>query len=170
MGIGDPLIGRLLLYNAQEMSFELVKLRKNPKCKVCGENPTVTGLIDYDKFCGVPGHEIETGSAGELWDISPTQLEAQMKSGTRLCLVDVRAPHEMEISHLQGTRNIPLEQLAVRCSELDPQEEIVLICKAGVRSRRALHILLGEGFHKLHNLKGGLNAWAREVDPSQPIY
>ena len=100
----------------------------------------------------------------------PRSSNAQLKSGTHLCLVDVREPHEMEISHLDGTRNIPLEQLAVRSSELNPQDEIVLICKAGVRSTCALHILLGEGFRKLHNLKGGLNAWAREVDPSQPIY
>jgi molybdopterin/thiamine biosynthesis adenylyltransferase/rhodanese-related sulfurtransferase len=170
LGVGEPLIGRLLLYNARDMSFEFVKLRKNPKCKVCGEHPTVTHLIDYEEFCGVPGHEIETGSAGEAWDITPSQLEVQLKSGTPLCLVDVREPHELEISRLDGTRNIPLEQLAVRSSELNPQEEIVLICKAGVRSTRALHILLGEGFSKLHNLKGGLNAWAREIDPSQPIY
>jgi adenylyltransferase/sulfurtransferase len=170
LGVGEPLIGRLLLYNAQDMSFEFVKLRKNPNCKVCGENPTVTQLIDYEEFCGVPGHEVEIGSAGEAWDITPTELAAQLKSGTPLCLVDVREPHEMEISHLDGTLNIPMEQLAARSAELDPQEEIVLICKAGVRSTRALHILLGEGFAKLHNLKGGLNAWAREVDPSQPIY
>jgi molybdopterin/thiamine biosynthesis adenylyltransferase/rhodanese-related sulfurtransferase len=170
LGVGEPLIGKLLLYNARDMSFEFVKLRKNPKCKVCGEHPSVGGLIDYEEFCGVPGHEVEIGSAGEPWDITPTELATQLRSGTPLCLVDVREPHEMEISHLDGTLNIPLEQLAVRSPELDPQAEIVLICKAGVRSKRALHILLGEGFHKLRNLKGGLNAWAREVDPSQPIY
>ncbi len=170
LGVGEPLIGRLLLYNARDMSFEFVRLRKNPKCKVCGENPSVRGLIDYDEFCGVPGHEFETGSAGEPWDITPSQLDSQLKSGTPLCLVDVREPHELEISHIDGTLNIPLEQLAVRSSELNTRDEIVLICKAGVRSTRALHILLDEGFSKLHNLKGGLNAWAREVDPSQPIY
>jgi adenylyltransferase/sulfurtransferase len=170
LGVGEPLIGRLLLYNAWDMSFEFVKLHKNPKCKVCGENPSVRGLIDYDEFCGVPGHEFETGSAGEPWDITPKQLDSQLKSGTPLCLVDVREPHELEISHIDGTLNIPLEQLAGRSSELNTQDEIVLICKAGVRSTRALHILLGEGFSKLRNLKGGLNAWAREVDPSQPIY
>jgi adenylyltransferase/sulfurtransferase len=170
LGIGEPLIGRLLLYNAQDMSFEFVKLRKNPGCKVCGKSPSVTQLIDYEEFCGVPGHQVETGSAGEMWDITPTELDAQLRSGTPLCLVDVRAPHELEISHLDGTRNIPLEQLAARSSELNQHDEIVLICKAGVRSTRALHILRGEGFQKLHNLKGGLNAWAREIDPSQPIY
>jgi molybdopterin/thiamine biosynthesis adenylyltransferase/rhodanese-related sulfurtransferase len=170
LGIGEPMIGRLLLYNAQDMSFEFVKLRKNPGCKVCGENPSVTELIDYEAFCGVPGREVETGSAGEEWDVTPGELETQLKSGVSLCLVDVREPHELEISHIDGTRSIPLGQLAMRSNELDPQDEIVLICKAGVRSTRALHILLGAGFRKLHNLKGGLNAWAKEVDPSQPIY
>ncbi len=170
LGTGEPLIGRLLLYNAQDMSFEFVKLRKNPKCKVCGENTSVTQLIDYDAFCGVPGHEVETGSAGLEWDITPMELEAQLKSGNPLTLVDVREPHEREISNIDGTVSIPLGQLAMRSTELDPQDEIVLICKAGVRSTRALHILLGAGFRRLHNLKGGLNAWAREVDPSQPLY
>ena len=170
LGIGEPLVGRLLLYNAQDMSFEFVKLRKNPNCKVCGENPSVTELIDYEAFCGVPGREVETGSAGEEWDITPSELEAQLKSGAFLCLVDVREPHELEISHIDGTRSIPLGQLAMRSNELNPQDEIVLICKAGVRSTRALHILLGAGFRKLKNLQGGLNAWAKVVDPSQPIY
>jgi adenylyltransferase/sulfurtransferase len=170
LGTGEPLIGRLLLYNAQDMSFEFVKLRKNPGCKVCGENPSVTELIDYEAFCGVPGREVETGSAGEEWDMTPVELEARLKSGASLCLVDVREPHELEISYIDGTRSIPLGQLAMRSNELDPQDEIVLICKAGVRSTRALHILLGAGFRKLKNLRGGLNAWAKEVDPSQPIY
>jgi molybdopterin/thiamine biosynthesis adenylyltransferase/rhodanese-related sulfurtransferase len=170
LGTGDPLIGKLLLYNAEDMSFEYVRLRKNPGCKVCGEHPSVTELIDYEAFCGVPGRVVETGSAGQEWDITPSELEAQLKSGSPLTLVDVREPHELEISHIDGTRNIPLGQLATRKDELDRQENIVLICKAGVRSTRALHILLGAGFRKLHNLQGGMNAWAREVDPSQPIY
>ena len=170
LGTGEPLIGRLLLYNAQDMSFDYVKLRKNPACKVCGEHPTVTELIDYEAFCGVPGQEVETGAAGVEWDITPRELEEQLKSGIPLTLVDVREPHELEISHIPGVRNIPLGQLAMRSSELNSQDDLVLICKAGVRSTRALHILLGAGFRKLHNLKGGLNAWAREVDPSQPVY
>src|SRR5512143_774381 len=106
LGTGEPLIGRLLLYNAQDMSFEYVKLRKNPACKVCGEHPSVTELIDYEAFCGVPGREVEAGSAGMEWDISPSQLEAQLKSGVPLTLVDVREPHELEISHMDGTHNI----------------------------------------------------------------
>ncbi len=170
LGVGEPLIGKLLLYNADDMSFEHVRLRKNPNCKVCGEHPSVTELIDYEAFCGVPGREVEDGSAGIEWDITPIELEAQLKANEPLTLVDVREPHELEISHIPGTHNIPLGQLAMRSGELDPQADIVLICKAGVRSTRALHILLGAGFRKLHNLKGGLNAWAREIDPSQPVY
>ncbi|NJD58140.1 MAG: molybdenum cofactor biosynthesis protein MoeB [Anaerolineales bacterium] len=170
LGTGEPLIGRLLLYNAQDMSFEFVKLRKNPACKVCGEHPSVTALIDYDAFCGVPGHQVETGSAGEQWDISPRELSARLNSGASLCLVDVREPHELQISRIEGVRNFPLGQLATRGNELDPQDDIVLICKAGVRSTRALHILLGLGFRKLHNLQGGMNAWVKDIDPRQPIY
>ena len=105
LGTGEPLIGRLLLYNAQDMSFEFVKLRKNPGCKVCGEHPSVTQLIDYDAFCGVPGHEEETGSAGMEWDITPRELEARLKSGSSLTLVDVREPHEREISHIDGAQH-----------------------------------------------------------------
>ncbi len=170
LGIGEPLIGKLLLYNAEDLSFEYVKLRKNPNCKVCGEHPTVTALIDYDAFCGVPGREVENGSAGVEWDITPEQLNDQLKASQALTLVDVREPHELEISNIKGTHNIPLGQLAMRSKELDPQADIVLICKAGVRSTRALHILLGAGFRNLHNLKGGMNAWVREIDPSQPVY
>jgi molybdopterin/thiamine biosynthesis adenylyltransferase/rhodanese-related sulfurtransferase len=170
LGVEEPLIGRLLLYNAREMSFEFVKLRKNPGCKVCGENPTVTELIDYDLFCGVPGHAVESGSAGEEWDITPHALARELNAGVPLKLVDVREPHELEISHIEGSQVIPLGQLASRLSELDPDDEIVLICKAGIRSTRALHILLGAGFRKLHNLKGGMNAWVKDIDPSQPIY
>ncbi len=170
LGTGEPLIGKLLLYNADDMSFEYVRLRKNPACEVCGEHPSVTELIDYEAFCGVPGRSEEDGSAGVEWDITPVELEAELKAGQPFTLVDVREPHELEISHIPGTLNIPLGSLAMRRDELDPQDEIVLICKAGVRSTRALHILLGAGFRKLRNLKGGMNAWAREIDPSQPIY
>jgi len=170
LGTGEPLIGRLLLYNAQDMSFEFVRLHKNPKCRVCGEHPTVTALIDYDQFCGVPGHTAESGSAGEEWDITPSELAEELRAGVELDLVDVREPHELEISRIEGARVIPLGQLASRINELKQNDDIVLICKAGVRSTRALHILLGAGFQRLHNLKGGMNAWAKEVDPSQPIY
>ena len=170
LGVGEPLAGRLLMYNAEDNSFEFVRLRKNPSCKVCGDQPSLTELIDYQAFCGVPGVEVEHGSAGKAWDITPGELAARLKSGAQLALVDVREPHELEISHIDGSRNIPLGQMAMRSAELDPQDDIVLICKTGVRSTRALHILLGAGFRKLHNLKGGVNGWATEIDPHQPIY
>jgi adenylyltransferase/sulfurtransferase len=170
LGIGEPLIGRLLLYNALDMSFEFVKLRKNPKCKICGSEPEITGLIDYNELCGVPGFGHEEGSAGEEWDIAATELEKRLKAGDRLRLIDVREPHELEISHIEGADLIPLGQLAARLSELDSAEEIVLFCKAGTRSARALEVLASAGFRRVKNLKGGINAWAREVDPSLPIY
>jgi adenylyltransferase/sulfurtransferase len=170
LGAGTPLIGRLLLYNALDMSFEFVKLRKNPKCKICGPEPEVTELIDYEAFCGVPGHDHEEGSAGVDWDISVTQLAERLQQGNAIRLVDVREPHELEISRLEGATLIPLGQMAARLSELDSAEEIVLFCKAGTRSARALELLLSAGFRKVKNLKGGINAWAREVDPSLPVY
>jgi len=170
LGVGQPLIGRLLLYNALDMSFEFVKLRKNPNCKICGPEPEVTELIDYEAFCGVPGHDHEEGSAGVDWDITAPELAARLQKGNHIRLVDVREPHELEISQLEGASLIPLGQMAARLSELDSAEEIVLFCKAGTRSARALELLLSAGFRKVKNLKGGINAWAREVDPSLPIY
>jgi len=170
LGIGQPLIGSLLLFNALDMSFEFVKLRKNPHCKVCGPEPEVTELIDYEAFCGVPGHDHDDGSAGVDWDITAADLAKRLKNGNHLSLIDVREPHELEISHLEGARLIPLGQLAARLSELDSAEEMVLFCKSGTRSARALELLVSAGFRKVKNLKGGINAWAREVDPSLPIY
>lgn len=170
LGIGEPLIGRLLLYNALDMSFDFVNLKKNPKCKICSPEPEITELIDYEAFCGVPGHDHEEGSAGKEWDITATELAERLKSGVPLRLIDVREPHELEISQIPGAQLIPLGQLASRLSELDSAEEIVLFCKAGTRSARALEVLLSAGFRKVKNLKGGINAWAQEVDPSLPIY
>jgi len=170
LGIGEPLIGRLMLYNALDMSFDYVKLRKNPKCKVCGPQPEITAPIDYEAFCGVPGHDHEEGSAGEGWDITAPELAQRLRTGNHLRLLDVREPHELEISKLEGSTLIPLGQLAARLSELDSAEEMVVFCKAGTRSARALELLVSAGFRKVKNLKGGINAWAREVDPSLPVY
>jgi rhodanese-related sulfurtransferase len=169
LGIGTSLVGRLLLYNALDMSFEYVKLKKNPKCKVCGPNPEVTELIDYEAFCGVPGHNVEEGSAGVDWDINAIQLSERLKEN-HIVLLDVREPHELEISALPGAVNIPLGTLAARLSELDSARDMVVFCKTGVRSIRALELLVSAGFRKVKNLKGGINAWAREVDPKLPIY
>jgi molybdopterin/thiamine biosynthesis adenylyltransferase/rhodanese-related sulfurtransferase len=170
LGIGETLVGKLLLYNALDMSFDFVKIRKNPTCKICGENPEITELIDYEAFCGVQSHGHDEGSAGADWDITASELSTIMKSGKGLKIIDVREPHELEISKLPKTELIPLGQLASRMSELDSAEDIILICKSGTRSTRALEILHSAGFRKIKNLKGGINAWAREVDPSLPIY
>ncbi len=169
LGIGSPLIGRLLLYNALDMSFEYVKLKKNPNCKVCGPHPEVTELIDYEAFCGVPGRGHDEGSAGTDWDINAPDLADRLKEN-HLVLLDVREPHELEISAIPGAVNIPLGTLAARLPELDSAQDMVVFCKTGVRSSRALELLVSAGFRKVKNLRGGINAWAREVDPSQPVY
>lgn len=170
LGIGEPLIGRLLLYNALDLSFDFVNLRKNPQCKICGPQPEVTELIDYEAFCGVPGHDHEEGAVGGGWDITAPELAERLKNGLPLRLIDVREPHELEISHIEGAQLIPLGQMAARLSELDSAEEMVLFCKGGSRSARALELLLSAGFRKVKNLKGGINAWAKEVDSSLPVY
>jgi adenylyltransferase/sulfurtransferase len=170
LGIGQPLIGRLMLYNALDMSFEFVKLRKNPNCKVCGPNPEITSPIDYEAFCGVPGHDHEEGTVGGEWDISARELADRLKNGDSIHLIDVREPHELEISRIEGAQLIPLGQIVARLSELNSAEEIVLFCKSGSRSARALDLLVSAGFRKVKNMKGGINAWAREVDPGLPVY
>jgi sulfur-carrier protein adenylyltransferase/sulfurtransferase len=170
LGVGEPLIGRLLLYNALDVSFEFVNLRKNPRCKVCGPDPEVTELIDYEAFCGVPGHDHEEGAVGGDWDIEAQELASRIAAGEAVHLLDVREPHELEIARLPGSQLIPLGQLAARLSELDSADEMVVFCKGGTRSARALELLVSAGFRKVKNLKGGINAWAREVDPSIPLY
>ena len=169
LGIGEPLIGKLLLYNALDMTFDFVKLKKNPNCRVCGPNADIKELIDYEEFCGVPSHDHEEGSAGANWDISAPELAERVKHN-HLKLLDVREPHELQISALPDAKNIPLGQLAARLSELDSAEEMVIFCKSGARSARGLELLASAGFKKVKNLKGGINAWAREVDPEVPIY
>ena len=169
LGIGDPLIGKLLLYNALDMSFDFVKLKKNPKCRVCGADADIKELIDYEAFCGVPGHDHDEGSAGAGYDISAGELASRMQQN-HLKLLDVREPHELQISALPGAVNIPLGTLAARLSELDSAQDMVVFCKTGTRSTRALELLASAGFKKVKNLRGGINAWAKDVDPSLPIY
>ena len=169
LGIGEPLIGKLLLYNALDMTVDFVKLKKNPNCRVCGPNADIKELIDYEEFCGVPSHDHEEGSAGVGLDITVQELSERMKTN-HLKLLDVREPHELEISALPNAKNIPLGQLAARLSELDSADEMVIFCKSGGRSARGLELLASAGFKKVKNLKGGINAWAREVDQSLPLY
>jgi adenylyltransferase/sulfurtransferase len=170
LGIGEPLIGKLLLFDALGMDFEEVRLKKNPSCKICSDQPEVTELIDYEAFCGVPGHDRPELQLANEWEIDAGDLARRLESGEPIRLIDVREPHEVQISHIEGAQLIPLGSLAAHMHELDSAEEIVLFCSAGSRSAQALQLLAGAGFRKIKNLHGGINAWAREVDPSQPVY
>ena len=178
LGIGEPLIGRLLLYDALNMSFDEVRLRKNPNCPVCGENPTLTELIDYEQFCGMPAHDnslyagLEDEDAADVPAITPSQLQTRLESGERLTIIDVREPHEWEIVNLEhiGARLIPQDEVLDHMNELDTAQEIVVHCRSGVRSANAIRDLQQHGFKKLLNLDGGILRWARDVDPGMPQY
>ena len=166
LGVGKPLIGRLLLYDALQMAFDKVNLRKDPDCPVCGKNPTVTELIDYVQFCGVhPAEEL-----GSNREITPAELRDKLHDGGNVVLLDVREPHEWAISHLEGALLIPQGDLPTRMSELNTADEIVLLCRSGERSALALNLLHDAGFRRLKNLVGGVNAWARTIDPTMPQY
>jgi adenylyltransferase/sulfurtransferase len=170
LGIGQPLIGKLMLYDALEMSFEELRLKKNPNCKVCSDAPEITELIDYEEFCGVPGHDREEDRLPSEWEIEPDQVFSRMNVGDKIHLIDVREPHELKISKIEGADLIPLGTLASEMHRLNSAEEIVLFCKSGTRSARALELLAGAGFRKIKNLRGGINAWAEQVDSSLPLY
>jgi adenylyltransferase/sulfurtransferase len=170
LGIGEPMIGKLLLYDALTMSFDEVRLKKNPQCKICSDEPEVTTLIDYEEFCGVPGHDRDQDRLPAEWEIEPNELAKLIQEKKRIRMIDVREPHELEISRLEGAEVIPLGTLAAHMHELDSAEDIVLLCKSGTRSARAIEMLAGAGFRKIRNLRGGINAWAQEVDPSLPVY
>jgi adenylyltransferase/sulfurtransferase len=170
LGIGDPLIGRLLLYDALEMSFEELRLRKNPDCLICSEHPTIDHLIDYEAFCGVPSHDHGQETVASDWDIEAKELSERLHRGERLRLIDVREAHEWEIAHIEGAELVPLAVLPEHMHEFDSAENMVFLCKSGSRSARAVKLLRTAGFRKVRNLRGGINAWSREVDPSVPIY
>ena len=164
---GEPLIGRLLLFDALAMRFQDFTLRKDPDCPICGDRPTLRALIDYQQFCGLP----RTAEPPEdIVDIDPTALRARLDRGDRLTLLDVRDPHELAISRLDGGLLIPLPELPARLAELDPADEIVVYCRTGVRSARAAAFLRRAGFQRVHNLTGGINRWAETVDDSLPRY
>jgi adenylyltransferase/sulfurtransferase len=167
LGSGEPLIGRLLLVDALSMRFRELKLRKNPDCPVCGTHPTVTELIDYNQFCGIRGEEAAAPTS--MTDISVEELKQRLDRGDDLFVLDVREPHEYQICNLGGYL-IPLNDLPKRVSELDSSREIVVHCKMGGRSAKAADFLRQSGFTKVHNLAGGINAWAERVDPKVPKY
>ena len=168
IGKGEPLVGRLLLFDALSMKFRELKLRKNPDCPVCGARPTVTKLIDYSEFCGVRGEET-SAPASTVPEITPRELKARLDRGDNLFVLDVREPHEYQICNIGGYL-IPLGDLSKRVSELDSSREIVAHCRSGKRSAEASEFLRQSGFRKVLNLKGGILAWSDEVDPSVPKY
>ncbi len=169
IGKGEPLIGRLLLYDALAMKYRELKLRKDPKCPICGENPTIHALIDYEQFCGI-GTPADRVVLPEENEITVRQLHERLSNNRGVFILDVRQPHEYEICRIPGSKLIPLNELPTRIHELDRSQEIVVHCKMGGRSAKAVKFLREAGFEKVKNLKGGILAWSDEVDPSVPKY
>jgi len=169
-GIGEPLIGRFLIYDALKMRFRELKVPKDPECPVCGPNPTVTSLIDYDQFCGVLPAAPEPTTVNNATEISSVELKQRLDRGDRLKIVDVREPNEYQINRIAGSVLIPLGDVPQRYRELNPDDEIVVQCKVGGRSAKAADFLRSVGFKRVLNLKGGILDWIDKVDPSQPKY
>lgn len=170
MGIGEPLMGRLVHFDALKLKFREFKLRKDPKCPVCSANPTITELIDYDQFCGIPQAKAAEEAETPVPTVTVQELKAKLDRGDEFRLIDVREPYEWDICRIPGAELIPLGQLPSRMSELDSADEILLQCKSGGRSARALKLLQEAGFAKLSNVEGGITAWAEEIDRSVPKY
>jgi molybdopterin/thiamine biosynthesis adenylyltransferase/rhodanese-related sulfurtransferase/molybdopterin converting factor small subunit len=174
LGIGEPLVGRLLLYDALGMRFRELKLRKNPECPICGEHRTITQLIDYHQFCGVPNPQTQPASAQENkvneGEIDVTEVKAKLDRGDNFILIDVREPHEHKICHIPAAKLIPLGEFPKHIPELDRNAEIVIHCKSGMRSAKACAMLRQAGFQKVRNMVGGILAWSDKVDPSVPKY
>jgi sulfur-carrier protein adenylyltransferase/sulfurtransferase len=169
LGKGDSLVGRLLQISALDMTFRELKIRRDPSCPVCGDNPTVTELIDYQQFCGM-GRGEESHEADVVEQISPEELKALMdKIGKALNIIDVREPYEYEISQIKGAKLIPLGELMNHVNDLDSSKEYIIHCRSGARSAKAILQLQKIGFKKLKNLAGGINAWA-DVDPTVAKY
>jgi adenylyltransferase/sulfurtransferase len=173
-GIGDPIAGKLVIYDALEMEYRKLKVRKDPSCALCGENPTVTGLIDYDAFCGAVSDEAAEAAAGST--ISVVQLEQMLKerdAGERdFVLIDVREPNEAEINHIPGAVLIPKGEFlnGNALSQLPSDKQVVMHCKSGVRSAETLAIVKGAGYADAVHVGGGVVAWVSQIDPSQPTY
>jgi adenylyltransferase/sulfurtransferase len=165
----SPLVGRLLIYDALEMSFRELKIRRNPRCPMCGEHPTITKLIDYNQFCGIRGQEAPVAATSDD-SLTVEELKQRLDQGEDLFILDVRNPEEYQICRLDGSVLIPLPQLQERHGELDREREIIVHCKSGMRSQKAIQFLRQQGFGKLKNLTGGILAWADRIDPSLAKY
>jgi adenylyltransferase/sulfurtransferase len=171
LGTGSPLVGRLLLYDALQMSFREFKVRRNPKCPMCGDQPTITKLIDYEQFCGVRGQEAPAPQAAAgIAETTVEELKKRLDAGEKVFILDVRNPEEVQISRIPGSTLLPLPALPQRFRELDPEREMVVHCKSGMRSAKAIQFLQQQGFRKLKNLKGGILAWADRIDPTMMKY
>ena len=170
MGIGEPLIGRFLIYDALRMKFRELKLKKDPDCPVCGTHPTVKHLIDYEQFCGILPTKPEPVTVNSATEITPVELKQRLDRGDTLKIVDVREPNEYQINRIAGSTLIPLGDIPKRYTELDPEAEIVVQCKMGGRSAKAADFLRSVGFKRVLNLKGGILEWIEKVDPTQPKY
>ena len=170
LGAGRPLIGRLLLYDALDMTFREMKVRKSPKCPICGPNATIKELIDYEQFCGVRGVEEPAAPASLAAEITPRELKDRIDRGESPFILYVRNPEEISICRIAGSTVIPLPELSNRIGELDRSTAMVVHCKSGMRSQKAITLLRSQGFDRLANLTGGILAWIDEVDPSLPKY
>jgi adenylyltransferase/sulfurtransferase len=170
MGIGEPLVGRFLIYDALRMKFRELKLRKDPDCPVCGTHPTVKQLIDYEQFCGIVPAKPEPVAVNHATEITALELKQRLDRGDALTIVDVREPNEYQINRIPGSVLIPLGDIPKRYNELDPSAELIMQCKSGARSGRAADFLRSVGFKRVLNLKGGILDWIDKVDPSQPKY
>lgn len=168
LGKGETLKGRLVLYDALNMKFRELKLRKNPECPVCGDHPTVTALIDYQEFCGIPAQAPEP--VANNTDIEPREVKAKLDRGDQFVFIDVREPHEVQIATTGYAKLIPLGDVGKRLNELNPSDEIVVHCKSGVRSGKAADLLRQSGFRNVRNMKGGILAWSDQVDPKVAKY
>jgi adenylyltransferase/sulfurtransferase len=168
LGKGDLLVGRLLLVDSLGMRFRELKLRKNPDCPVCGTHPTVTALIDYDQFCGIP-KQVDSNMKNGIPQITPEELKRRKDAGEDVFVLDVREPWEYKIANIDG-HLLPLGELQQRLGELDRSKRIVTHCKAGGRSQQAAEILKQAGFEHVENLEGGITAWSNKVDPGVPKY
>jgi adenylyltransferase/sulfurtransferase len=173
LGIGDPLIGRMLLYDALAMTWDTIKVKKNPACPVCGDHPTIDHLIDYEQFCGVPAHDRSTfgvtADARPVPALSVRDLKKRLDAGEPIFLLDVREPHEAEISSMGGML-IPKDVVRQRLNEIPHEGAVVVHCRSGIRSATVVRWLEDEGYTNAINLAGGINAWAREVDPNLMVY
>jgi len=170
IGVGEPLIGRFMIYDALKMKFRELKLRKDPDCPVCGTHPTVTKLIDYEQFCGVVPTAPEPVVVNNATEITAVELKQRLDRGDTLKIVDVREPNEYQINRIAGSQLIPLGDIPKRYAELNKGDEIVVQCKSGARSAKAADFLRSVGYKNVLNLKGGILDWIDKVDPTQPKY